>query len=366
MFNEPKTITDKTVQNTIVEKFHNDPVFGGHCGQDRLFSKIREQYFWPGMRKDIKRYVSSCLDCQSNKHQKNPKPESTIVPTPAMPFDSVVIDIRGPLPRSINDNVYALTIQCELTKFLIISPLPNKEALTVAKAIMDDFVMIHGPMRVVKSDNAKEFVNNIFESLTQLMAAQHSLSTPYHPQSVGVVERNHRVLNEYLRMYTDVTGANWDIYAKFFALSWNIAPLTHQGNYTPFELVYNRKCTVPGDWSSSPGPLYNADDYVKLTRHRFQNAIESVKRFVERNKLKQKELLDKTLNCVDIRTGDWILVKKGGQHKLDKVYDGPFEVIDVIEPNVTYRTQNGEQIIHVSRVRKWLGLNLNPVALSVL
>ena len=49
-----------------------------------------------------------------------------------------------------NNNAYAVTMQCILTKYVVIAPIPNKKkALTVAKAIVEPFI---GSMKKIRSD----------------------------------------------------------------------------------------------------------------------------------------------------------------------------------------------------------------------
>lgn len=54
---------------------------------------------------------------------------------------------------------------CELTKYLITVPIPNKQANTVVRAIFENVILFHGPMKILKPDRGSEFKNEIFEHL---------------------------------------------------------------------------------------------------------------------------------------------------------------------------------------------------------
>jgi len=43
-----------------------------HLGQQRMMELLKQNYWWPGLKKDIKKYVQGCFKCQQNKvqHQK--------------------------------------------------------------------------------------------------------------------------------------------------------------------------------------------------------------------------------------------------------------------------------------------------------
>ena len=39
----------------------------GHFGIAKTFDRVREQFFWPGLRKDVHEWVSSCEVCYQKK-----------------------------------------------------------------------------------------------------------------------------------------------------------------------------------------------------------------------------------------------------------------------------------------------------------
>lgn len=52
----------------IMREYHNSPV-GGHGGFLRTFKRIFNEFFWVGMRRDIKQFVATCDVCQRNKYE---------------------------------------------------------------------------------------------------------------------------------------------------------------------------------------------------------------------------------------------------------------------------------------------------------
>lgn len=45
----------------------NDSAFGGHSGYKLTYRKVKEQFYWKGMQKEVKRWVPQCDICQKNK-----------------------------------------------------------------------------------------------------------------------------------------------------------------------------------------------------------------------------------------------------------------------------------------------------------
>lgn len=194
----PKLVTDKTEKLELMKKFHDDPLFGGHSGQRKLHAKLKNEFYWKGMTKDIKSYLQECKNCKTNKHTNYTKEEMVITETPDKPFDVVIIDTIGPLTTSNRGNSYAVTMICDLTKFLVCAPIVDKSAKEVAKAIFERFILTFGPMKSIRTDRGKEYTNETITELCKLMGVDHKISAAYHHESVGAIERNHREFNRYL------------------------------------------------------------------------------------------------------------------------------------------------------------------------
>ena len=39
----------------------------GHSGQQHIMELIKRNYWWPGIKNDVKKYVQKCFKCQQNK-----------------------------------------------------------------------------------------------------------------------------------------------------------------------------------------------------------------------------------------------------------------------------------------------------------
>lgn len=72
-------------------------------------------------------------------------------------FDIICIDTIGHLPKSVQGNMYAVTIQCELSKYIVIIPITCKDAKPVARAIFENFVLMYGPMKEICTDMGNEY-----------------------------------------------------------------------------------------------------------------------------------------------------------------------------------------------------------------
>lgn len=220
-------------KNALMKLFHTDKIMGGHCGQKKLYAKLRSEYYWKGMTRDIAKYVQNCEKCLVNKPKVKTKEAMAITVTPQKPFDLVILDTIGPYHVTSNGNAFAVT----LLRPDQISD--NNSSAQQRGKYPSNFRTLHTHFRSHKKYSDK---NAIVKELCEMLNIQHDFSTAYHHETLGAIERNHRVLNEYLRSY--MTDSEWDIHLKYFTHCYNIsynATLNHE--YTPFELVFAKKIT---------------------------------------------------------------------------------------------------------------------------
>lgn len=114
-----------------------------------------------------------------------------IAQTPVTAFDTVLIDTIGSLPRSVLGNEYAITIICDLTKYLVTIPVADKSARTVARAIFESFVLKYGPMKTFITDMGTEYKNSLISDLCKYIKISNIQSTAHHQQTLGTIERSH-------------------------------------------------------------------------------------------------------------------------------------------------------------------------------
>lgn len=95
--------------------------------------------------------------------------------------------------------------------------LKSKEAKVVAEKFMD-FCSLFGTPRSIISDNGTEFVASVVDELLRGRHVDHLVSTPYHPQTNGVVERFNCTLLAYLRKPAQLDPAEWDQWLPYVTM----------------------------------------------------------------------------------------------------------------------------------------------------
>ena len=57
---------NRNLKEQILQENH-DPIDVGHPGQQRMLELVKMNYWWPGIKEDIKKYIQGYIKCQQNK-----------------------------------------------------------------------------------------------------------------------------------------------------------------------------------------------------------------------------------------------------------------------------------------------------------
>jgi len=99
----------KTREKILIE--NHDSVDIGHPGQQRMLELIKQNYWWPELKEDVKKYIQGCFKCQQNKIQHQKKAgELHPLEIPQGPWQEISIDVIRPLLRSNRMNTIVVII----------------------------------------------------------------------------------------------------------------------------------------------------------------------------------------------------------------------------------------------------------------
>ncbi|EFA04804.1 Retrovirus-related Pol polyprotein from transposon 412-like Protein [Tribolium castaneum] len=344
--------------NAILKENHSSSI-SGHSGFHRTYRRIKENYHWQNMKKDIKKFIKNCQSCQINKTNRHPtKAPMEITTTSTRPFQRLGLDIVGPLPITENGNKFVLTIQDDLTKYSFAKAIRNHEAPTIANEFLD-FIMIFGLPETILTDNGTDFTSNLVKELNKLFKIKHILSSPYHPMTNGALERSHSTLKDYLKHYINNTQNNWDefIATAMFAYNTHIHTATH---FTPYELLFGHKATIPSSLTSKPEFKYTYDDYYSQLKLKLNRSFQLAREKLISSKVRTKNQYDKTIRDVTYKIGDQVYVsdkstKPGVNKKLSPKYKGPYRITKV-NSNQTVRVliKNKEVTYHKNNLKPFI------------
>lgn len=201
-------------------------------------------------------------------------PPAPLLPIPVIgePFEHIIIDCVGPLPKTKAGNQFLLTMMCTATRFPEAIPLRKITAPVIVKALIK-FFSTFGLPKTVQSDRWSNFLSKLFTQILKGLSITHRVSSPDHPESQGALERFHQTLKCMLRKYCMDTGRDWyeGVPLVLFAVR---EAVQESLSFSPAELVFGH--TVRGPLKLLKEKILETDLSPKT------NVLTYVSRFRER------------------------------------------------------------------------------------
>jgi len=181
-------LRDEELRAEIIQLHHNMPI-EGHGGQWKMVELVMWNFWWPGVTKEMKRYMEGCNACQRNKNRTTaPAGKLMLNEVPEKPWMHIMVDFITKLPLA--QEYDAILVVCNrLTKmahFVLTTEKTSAEGLT--RLFRDHVWKLHGLPESIISDRGAQFVANLMRELNQILGIETKLSMVFHPQMDGQTE----------------------------------------------------------------------------------------------------------------------------------------------------------------------------------
>ena len=229
-------------RESIVELAHGK--FAGHLGINKTSDKLLKHFYWPDLRKTVSKFVKSCHICQigGKPNQVIPKAPLQPIPVTEEPFNKVIIDCVGPLPKTKKGNQYLLTIMCSVTRYPEAIALKSLRSQVIVKALLKVFTQ-YGVPQIIQSDRGSNFTASLFSDVMKGLGIAQYFSSAYHPESQGALERFHQTFKTMLRMFCLENEKDWDEGIDLLLFSIRDAKNASLG-FSPFQLLLDVRSEV--------------------------------------------------------------------------------------------------------------------------
>ena len=235
-------VVPKPLRDQVLHCFHGT-AWAGHQGVRRTLAAMRRHVWWPSWEADTAYWVQHCWPCQARKRSGKMNHWPLVLrDMPTAAFDSLGIDIFGPLPISAAGHTHVLVIQDIFTRYVnLYALLPSQNtAEGLAAILVDQYCTQHGVPRKLLSDRGSQFMAELSEQVYRHMGVRKLFTTAYHPQCNGMVERFMQSLAQMLAMVVDGSHSDWHIWLSHVAFAYNASEHAATG-VTPFLLATGRE-----------------------------------------------------------------------------------------------------------------------------
>ena len=203
---ELKTCLTSTDTQQVLQEFHAGAI-GGHFGQDITIARVRQQFWWPTIWRDVAQYVKTCDMCQRYGPKDHHNPLRPF--QPAYLFEIIFLDFVVNLPSTARKNHHLITMTEGLTKWIEAKPVKDATASVTARFLLNDIIHHFGVPTTVITDNGSHF-HGEFSTLCKEMGIHHRFGTAYHPQTNGQDERTNGLLLGRIRKWQLEKYNKWD------------------------------------------------------------------------------------------------------------------------------------------------------------
>ena len=236
-----------------------------HLGGQALWKLFRDWYLHKAGRRICLETAQSCPQCQlGTDYGQRQKTTGTI--QSQGPWDTLSIDIVGPLPPDHRHEFLIVLVDC-FSKYTILISSSNHTANTVSEALMRHVIPYFGTPRRLLSDCGREFISAIWTKLLRSLGIQQVLTSPYHPEGSAINERSHRTLNNMLRarLLEGPSTKAWADKVPGIMLTLNAVPHEPHG-FSASMIATGREPTLPPYLVSDASPSSAAEDTPSTSR----------------------------------------------------------------------------------------------------
>ena len=227
----------------MVFAYFHESALVGHLGVFKTISKIRSQFIWKGMDKDIRSRVRACHTCAVSKPAQNSQWGSLSSEVAPRPMQKIFINYVGKFPRSKTGNPAILVCVDAFSKFVWIIPVREMTSRNTIRALQEKIFASFSVPEVLVSDNAQYFICKEFRQFCFGMGIKHVTTSPYYPEP-SHAERFNKNLRAALTAFHSEAHTTWNQNLTWLQLAFNMAE--HEATRaTPFSVMFPFRSNSP-------------------------------------------------------------------------------------------------------------------------
>jgi len=343
-----RPIVPPSLRTFVVNEYHQT----AHFGVDKIYSLIRERFYWPNMYSYIRNFVSQCTVCQKTKCDTRP-PKAPLVKTyiPNAPMQFVSLDIAY-LPKDSHGYQYLLLIGDVFSKYIHAIPLKDQTAKTVSDAFLTNWVYVHGTPYFLLTDQGSNVDGSIMKDICNSLGIEKRRSSAYHSPGNGFAERNIRSIKDMLRsvlLDRRLNQSKWRLVLAelVFALNTSFSKST---KCIPYTTVFGRTAVLPQDITFQDKTVNEHDnlspiDYEEEITSILPDVYSHVITSLEIDKKRMQQYYNRNLRFYDYAKGQrvWLKTKhykSGENRKLAPRRNGPWTIVRKLPNGVNFEIKN--------------------------
>ena len=318
-------------------EMHHDPPYVGHLGRERTVELLRSYLFWPGIRKDVSKFIATFDSCQRIK-AANQAPGGLLQPleTPKVLWESFSMELITLLPETSRGNTAIVVFVDRMSKMVRLAPVRTKiDAESCAHVFVREFFAKHGMPTSIVSDRNPRFTSEFFMHLCRLLGMKQRMSTSYHPQTDGQTDRMNRTREEMFRAFVEPSWPSFtdrDVHLPCYEFAMN-NPFNESIKTTPFSLNCGRHPITPTDFAFA-GIAEQPKSFIRD----MAVALERVWQCTRVAQQRMAKYANQKTRPLEFAVGDWVLLdssmlknQRHGSSQFQR-FIGPYQILKRVGP----------------------------------
>lgn len=319
------------------------------------------------MKRFVRKYVDSCLECTYSKESGKKRPLLHPIPKIDTPFGTIHIDHVGPFVKSSKGNTHILVIIDAYTKFIVLRPVKSTKTSIVVDRLREYFSIFGVPKRII-SDRGSCFTSSKFKAYIDELGTKHILNAVATPRANGQVERYNRTLLDALTAKClGQDERKWDLSVP--DVQWGLNNTHNKGiGTTPAQALFGTSLTGTAE---SRIKAYLDNEHIDHGRT-VDEVRETINKHITDYQEKQKVAYNKRASIPPkFNVGDLVSVKReipssGQSRKLVPKYQGPYRVTACLG-NDRYQVEDTpltkkcnrkySAVVAVDKLKPWLSFS---------
>jgi len=275
-------LKDKELRAEVIQLHHDVPA-AEHRERWKTVELVTRNYWWPGVTRDVGKYVEGCNLCQQMKNRtEEPAGKLKLSEVPQKTRTHLTVDFIMKLPVVAEKD--AILVVCNrLSKMMhFVATTEGISAEGLARLLQDNVWKLHGLPESVVSDRGPQFTAELMKELNRMLGIKTKLSTAFHPQTDGQTERMNQELEQYLQFFIENRQKDWPewLAAAEFAINNKVYMAT---KVLLFIANYGREMRMGGDIRRK-GKMESVTEFVEKMKKVHEEAEAALKKTQEEMK----------------------------------------------------------------------------------
>ena len=137
-----------------------------------------------------------------------------------------------------------LVFQDHFTKHILAYVTPDQTAKSITKFLYQGYISIFGLPARLLSYRGANFMSSVIDKMCKILGMNKLWTTPYHPQTNGLVERSHQMIIRMIGKLGEDKKADWPAHLAEIAHTCNGTCSSVTG-YSPHYLMFGQRPRLP-------------------------------------------------------------------------------------------------------------------------